>query len=330
MARPTPRFHEHRISIMDRECKAEVGFYDEPPPEHTKGSEIFGHPKKSAKYPALPREHGQLLVVGGGPAGVAAATAAARSGARVVLAERSRRLGGQLALVGHTVANRLLWQRWLGWAQAELTAEAVDVRLNTTITEDDCAHFERVILATGARPMDPATLNGGPYAVLSAYTAISRPAPLTGGSVLVIDHGHEWPAVDAAEVLATHGYAVILATEAATPGALLSQEEQEAYARRLAALYVRVLPHHQLLIPSGGEPYMLRDMASGQARPLADNVGTIVIASKRVPDTDLWQRLRYRSPHVQRIGDAMTPRCVQDAIADGRQAVMSSHRSNRV
>ncbi|MGW2556567.1 FAD-dependent oxidoreductase [Streptomyces sp. NPDC001635] len=310
---------------MDKECTAELVYYDGPPPKRTESPEIFGC-QKSTGGPALPRPRSQLLVVGGGPAGVAAATSAARSGTRVVLAERNCQLGGQLALAGYTMANRLLWQQWLSWAQAELTAQAVDVRLNTTITEDDCAHFERVILATGARPMDSPPLNGGPYAVLSAYAAVSRPAPLTGGTVLVVDQGHEWPAVDAAEVLATHGYAVTLVTEAATPGALLSQDEQEAYARRLAALYVRVRPHHKLLIPPGGRSYVLCDTASGQTRPLAENVGTIVIAPKRAPDTELWQRLRHRSPQVQCIGDAITPRSVEDAIADGSQAGMNSRQ----
>ncbi len=55
-----------------------------------------------------------VLVIGGGPAGLAAALAAGRSGARVVLCERDARLGGRLLAEAETVDGR----PGAAWAEA--------------------------------------------------------------------------------------------------------------------------------------------------------------------------------------------------------------------
>lgn len=268
--------------------------------------------------------HDQLLVVGGGPAGVAAATAAARAGFRVVLAERSRHLGGQLALAGRAAAHRELFQRWLAWAQAELLEGAVEVKVNTLITKEDCAAWRRVIVATGARPAGAPLKLPGRLAVLGAWTAIMRPTPLTG-SIVILDQDGGWSAMDAAEVLATHGHAVSLLTETSAPGFLLRRSEQGAYLRRLDALAVRILPHTRLIVDGDGRPNVfLRDLVSGRSSPLADHVGAIVVAAGRTSDSRLFLELDSL-PGVQRVGDAVEPRCLEDAITEGTRAVRSGH-----
>ncbi len=80
------------------------------------------------------KRHGfcDLLVVGGGPAGLAAALAAGRAGARVVLAEQDWRLGGQLMTNGQTVAGKQ-GREWIGEAAHELESLAnVEVLTRTT------------------------------------------------------------------------------------------------------------------------------------------------------------------------------------------------------
>ena len=59
-----------------------------------------------------PRPAGRTLVVGGGPAGVAAALAAARAGDEVALVERDADVGGQLRLAGHVPAHAETWARY--------------------------------------------------------------------------------------------------------------------------------------------------------------------------------------------------------------------------
>jgi len=78
--------------------------------------------------------HCDVLIVGGGPAGIAAALAAGRSGARVMLADEQSELGGRLlAEPGHIEDRPAL--EWVGDAVAELDAmEEVTLLPRTTVT----------------------------------------------------------------------------------------------------------------------------------------------------------------------------------------------------
>src|SRR5246127_2050483 len=71
--------------------------------------------------------HCDVLVVGAGPAGLAAALAAARCGARVILADEQAELGGSLLAGGETIDGRPAAD-WVADAVAELGRFA-DVRL---------------------------------------------------------------------------------------------------------------------------------------------------------------------------------------------------------
>ena len=71
--------------------------------------------------------HCDVLVVGGGPAGLAAATAAAATGARVILAEATARLGGSTIRDREPIAGRPAVE-WVAAAEAALGAEA-EVRI---------------------------------------------------------------------------------------------------------------------------------------------------------------------------------------------------------
>jgi len=65
--------------------------------------------------------HCEVLVVGGGPAGLAAARAAARSGARVILADEDERFGGSLLAQPRTVEGRS-GPEWVAGVKATLKA----------------------------------------------------------------------------------------------------------------------------------------------------------------------------------------------------------------
>jgi sarcosine oxidase, subunit alpha len=65
--------------------------------------------------------HGDVLVAGGGPAGLAAALAAARTGARVILADENPAMGGSLLNAPCEIADRPAVE-WVAAAIAELQA----------------------------------------------------------------------------------------------------------------------------------------------------------------------------------------------------------------
>jgi 2,4-dienoyl-CoA reductase-like NADH-dependent reductase (Old Yellow Enzyme family)/thioredoxin reductase len=105
---------------------------------------------KKIEPAVIPRK---VAVIGGGPAGMEAATIAAKRGHRVTLFERSDHLGGQLSFADKMPFKRgmLKFKQYL---IRQLEQSGVDVRLNTTATKEMLAadSFEHVVLAVGARP----------------------------------------------------------------------------------------------------------------------------------------------------------------------------------
>ncbi len=64
--------------------------------------------------------HCDVLIVGGGPAGLAAALAAAESGARVLLCDEQAELGGTLLAAGDATIDGKTAQSWLAETTASL------------------------------------------------------------------------------------------------------------------------------------------------------------------------------------------------------------------
>ncbi|MGW8955544.1 FAD-dependent oxidoreductase [Streptomyces sp. NPDC055709] len=259
-----------------------------------------------------------MLVVGGGPAGVAAATTATERGWSVVLAEARNCLGGQLALAGCALARRPLWHRWADWAESALRDSAVDVRTNTFITGRDCGDFERVVVATGARAGVPAVWTARNLVAVDAWAVMARPAPLTG-AVLIVDLEGEWSALDCAEVLATHGLAVALVTAADATGHRLRPWEQEAYRERLGSLDVRILTRHELMTGAPLTAPVLRHIPSGLVQPIGPQVRAVVFASARESESRIRTQLQA-GPEVVVVGDAAAPRALEEAIVEGTRA----------
>jgi len=73
-----------------------------------------------------------VLIGGGGPAGLAAALAAARCGARVVLCEREPMLGGELEFEGARIGGQSA-VTWLGTVRAELAERGARLLTETVI-----------------------------------------------------------------------------------------------------------------------------------------------------------------------------------------------------
>ncbi len=73
--------------------------------------------------------HADVLVIGGGPTGLAAALEAGRAGARVVLVDEQKELGGSLLSLNREIDGKTAIE-WIEQAKAEL-AEMPDVRILT-------------------------------------------------------------------------------------------------------------------------------------------------------------------------------------------------------
>jgi NADPH-dependent 2,4-dienoyl-CoA reductase/sulfur reductase-like enzyme len=255
----------------------------------------------------------RVLVIGGGPAGVAAALEAAQQGDRVTLIEHQPELGGQLRLAGSARAHAELWERYQRSTTARLNLAAVDVQLGVAAdTEAQLDEYDLVVLATGARPYDPA-LPPTDVAIVQAWKVIEDPQALAGPA-LVADWGGGWDGLDAAERLAGAGVPVTLTCAATVPGETLHQYQRNLYLARLDELGIDVLHHHELT-----DELELRHVFSGRVRPLPE-VATVVLAQGRIPDDALWPELEART-NVVRAGDVLSPRTLEEAVLEGTLAV---------
>jgi 2,4-dienoyl-CoA reductase-like NADH-dependent reductase (Old Yellow Enzyme family) len=253
-----------------------------------------------------------VLVIGGGPAGAAAAVEAAGAGAAVTLVERADALGGQLRLAGLAPGHAETWEIYRRSTTARLDAAGVSVRLAVDGDPALAARFARVVLATGARPYAPA-LELGTATAVQAWDAIADPEAV-GGPVLVADWGGGWEGLDAAERLARTGIEVTLACAGTVPGETLHQYQRNLYLARLDELGVLILHHYEL---AGGP--VLRHVFSGRTRPLPP-VATIVLAQGRQPVDELWSELMLH-PGAVRAGDVLGPRTLEEAVLEGTIAV---------
>jgi 2,4-dienoyl-CoA reductase-like NADH-dependent reductase (Old Yellow Enzyme family) len=267
----------------------------------------------------VPQAGSRVLVVGGGPAGLAAAVGAGRAGAEVTLAEAGPALGGQFALAGHAPAHRETVRRYQAdWAR-RLEAAGVDVRLNTRVEGDSplAAGADRVVVATGAVAHTPAITAPSGVGVIDAWDAILAPERVSGPA-LVADWGGGWTGLDAAETLAGAGLRVWLAVAAPLVGENVHQYQRVFYLARLERLGVTILHHRELADAPGGA--VLRSLWTHEPESLPAGVRTLVLALGREPADTLVHALGERGIACTPVGDCRGARSLEEAILEGTAA----------
>ena len=107
-----------------------------------------------------PREKKTVLVAGGGIGGMQAALTLSRRGHRVILCEKTGRLGGVLRCEGNIPFKKPL-ENYLDLQERRIGRSAIEVRLNTAVTPElaKALRPDVIIAAMGARPVKPPVKN---------------------------------------------------------------------------------------------------------------------------------------------------------------------------
>jgi len=272
--------------------------------------------ERTLPRPAPASEPRRIVVVGAGPAGLAAAAEAAGAGHDVVLLERGARIGGQLTLAGtaplHEEVARSLRRNY------ERLLEPVDLRLETEAGEESVLALApaAVVVATGARPYRPALALEGVEAV-QAWDVLAGLRP-RGRRVVVADWGGDAAGLAAADLLNAAGNEVTLAVGSAALGETIHQYQRNHYAARLYRAGVRVEHHLELAGTEDGRLRFRNLFAPDVESSLAADL--LVLALGRVPVRELVERLAGRTLRVEEAGDCSSPRSAEEAILEGTLA----------
>jgi 2,4-dienoyl-CoA reductase (NADPH2) len=258
-----------------------------------------------------------VLVVGGGVAGLECARVAASRGSRVTLVERTGLLGGAVRTAARG-AGRDRLELLAGWLEAECRRLGVAIELGRDVDAEEAAGFDgAVVLCAGSLPGRRTYATDAGAVVLSAAEVLGG-AALPDGAVAVWDPIGGPIGVSVAELLRAAGRDVHLLTPDLIAGNELSRSGDLAPANvRLLGAGV-VIEKRSLLRRVTVGAAQVEDRFTGELRSI--EVAVLVDAGYRLPDDRLWRATGERLP---RAGDAVAPRSIYEAVLEGRRAALA-------
>ncbi len=278
---------------------------------------------QEAEYPLEPAAVAKkVVVVGGGPGGLAAAMYACERGHRVTLFERNAELGGAFRFASTAFPGN---QLFLDYLIAQVERLPIDVRLGAAAERSaiDALAPDAIIVATGGRFESPALpgadapgviRDGALLELLAAIRAQGASgASAVGARVVII--GANLIGIELAELLARLGRRVQVVEPSGRLAMPAGKKRRGDHGKELDRLGVPVNTGVTLEAVDAQGAHI--KLANGTARTLPAD--TLIVVGHPHEDGTLFDALKTAAPVVQAIGDAtgfgLSKKAVAEALA---------------
>jgi len=256
----------------------------------------------------------RVLVVGAGPAGLAAARVAAMRGHQVIVVEEKGRLGGLLLLAARAPGRGEIMDM-IHFLTLEMERLGVGLRLNTRLEDKllDELNPQAVVLASGSLPEMP-IIKGLFTVKMDLCTVIEvLDGKITGDRVIVLGGGQA--GLVTADFLAEQGREVVVLNRKRHFAEEMSSNDRYYLRERLNRDSVKLYKHvavkrftdHGVIFTSAGQPVIL------------ERFDTVVVAESMNAVRDVKPLLERRHVELHVIGDAKHPRHLMLAMSEAEE-----------
>jgi len=261
---------------------------------------------------------GNILIIGGGPAGMEAARVAAMRGHKVCLHDANNHLGGLLnwaVIPPHKgEINNLI-----EFLSTQLSKLGVEIVLNSRVTPEivDQISPDAIVVASGAVPIEPEIPGYDKNKVIQALDVLSGEKDVENRTVVIIGGG--LIGCETAEYLCKknkHVYLIEMQKHIACDVGqnvrpfLIKRLYQHENIHILTKSRVNEITSKGVIVDKKGEEHFI-------------DADVIVAAIGLEPNNSLIEELKQKYPNVLTAGDCVKPRRIMDAIHEGYIAGLS-------
>jgi len=261
----------------------------------------------------------KILIAGGGPAGMSAATYMARSGHRVSLVEKRDSLGGQFALAWQAPGKETMKEGLNGLERA-VKESGASILMNTTVDLELVREHEPDLLvwATGALQNIPEIPGLDDQYTMTSFEFFRGEKAVQGPRVLVIGAGRT--GLEVAEKLGKEGYEVVTTKRTDPVGGMMEMITKNLALMRIGQISkVTLMPHTTVkaFLPQ------TVDIEQDGVRMSLEPFQTVILSSGTVPAPGPDAEIKKIVPKVEIIGDAEKPQDIFTAVQAGYTVAQS-------
>jgi 2,4-dienoyl-CoA reductase-like NADH-dependent reductase (Old Yellow Enzyme family)/thioredoxin reductase len=256
-----------------------------------------------------------ILVVGGGVAGLEVSRVAAEIGHRVILAEKTGELGGQVKYASSTPFKDEMKEIVIFYQQ-QMKDLGVDVRLNLEVDRKAISEMnpDVAIMATGAKPVTPAITGVDNAYVFKAQDVLINPIINYDGPVVVIGGGSL--GAEMAEMFVMQGREVTLIEKKKAIAEDMGLMMALSFHERMDKYRINIVTGATVDLINDNKVYYTLD--DGEESEVS--AACVVLATGYSANRTLEADLQELVGEVVMVGDCQSPRKIINAVHEGFHA----------